>query len=135
VTQPPPPAQVELAQGGTYWGTIYNDTVRQAAYFSLVFRADGGVVRGCIIVRRPLYGSGPIAGRLNGSVLTFTASGAMGRGDFRAAINGNAISGGYLAVLANGFRQQGRFTVQKQSEQMPPPNFNPYTCPNDLQVQ
>ncbi|SPE21696.1 hypothetical protein SBA7_10001 [Candidatus Sulfotelmatobacter sp. SbA7] len=83
-------------------------------------------------VDRPLFGSGPIDGRVLGDELTFSVSSWVGTIKFVGHESNDFVKGSYTVEHRNGQSDEmGSFTLQKVDSQGPEGDFNPANCPTD----
>ena len=86
---------------GQFLGTVRNETVGLSADFGIAVKEDRGFLSGCMVVKPPLFGSGPLSGTVNGSDVTFLVLSSIGgfssRGSGRMALfTGRTPCGIYL---------------------------------------
>jgi small GTP-binding protein len=95
---------------GMYAGRITNLTSNISTAFGVLARENSDSFQGCMAVRAPLYGSGPLSGSRHGSSVDFYVTSPVGRLEFNGTISGEKISGTYT-ISASG--QSGQFSLHK----------------------
>ena len=117
---------------GQFVGNVYNRSANLSARFRISVRDDAGKLSGCMRVDRPLFGSGPIDGRVLGDELTFSVSSWVGTIKFVGHESNDFVKGSYTVEHRNGQSgEMGSFTLQKVDSQGPEGDFNPAHCPTD----
>lgn len=117
---------------GQFVGNVYNKSANLSARFRISVRDDAGKLSGCMRVDRPLFGSGPIDGRVLGDDLTFSVSSWVGTIKFVGHESNDFVKGSYTVEHRNGQSGElGTFTLQKVDSQGPEGDFNPANCPTD----
>jgi S1-C subfamily serine protease len=112
---------------GTYTGNVHNITANVTASFSIVIREDKRTIYGCMIVRPPLYGSGPLRGSFAGDDIYFDTIGSTYRIKFQGKATNRGIAGTYRVTRPA--PQNGSFELYKDSSNVPP--FDPSECVTD----
>jgi S1-C subfamily serine protease len=111
---------------GTYEGTVHNLTVGQTARFSIFITQDKQAIVGCMVVRRPLYGSGPLRGSIDRDGVYFETISPMFQIVFRGKRTGSKIGGTYR--VTSPATQNGDFELERQSSDAPPRGFDTSSC-------
>jgi S1-C subfamily serine protease len=120
---------------GSFLGTVHNLTADVTANFGIFVEEDQGVVWGCMAVRSPLYGSGPLYGSVQGKDINFTVNSSIGRIDFSGIREGRQISGSYSVENTHGTLQQGEFVLRRDDFKRLPESFDPTKdCPTDADM-
>jgi hypothetical protein len=112
---------------GTYTGNVHNITANVTASFSIVIREDKQTIYGCMIVRPPLYGSGPLRGSFAEDDIYFDTIGSTYQIKFQGKVMNRKISGTYRVTRPA--PQDGSFELHKDSSNVPP--FDPSGCVTD----
>jgi len=111
LSEEPAPPKPDANVSGVYTGTVHNQTVNLSSSFVVVFnQRKAGVLEGCMEVKPPLYGSGPLHGSIRGSHIDFVVADIRLQGD---ALK-NAVTGSYVVSRQDG-QQLGDFRLTKQS--------------------
>jgi S1-C subfamily serine protease len=98
---------------GEYGGIVHNKTASSSAEFWIVVNDVRGVLTGCMGVRQPLFGSGPLSGRVDGADVSFVVTSAIGKITFVGQRNNGDINGSYTVVRDGSPDQLGNFTLNK----------------------
>jgi S1-C subfamily serine protease len=114
---------------GTYTGKVHNITANVTASFSIVIREDKQTINGCMIVRPPLNGSGPLHGSLAGDNIYFDMIGATYQINFQGKAMNRKIAGTYRVTRPA--PQNGSFELDKDSSSVPPVALDPSECATD----
>ncbi len=122
------------AATGEYGGIVHNKTANLSAEFSIIVNDVGGVITGCMGVRQPLFGSGPLTGRVDGANISFVVTSAIGKITFVGQRNNSDITGTYTVERQGSPDQQGNFTLNKVKSDGWPSNFDTANCPTDAEV-
>jgi hypothetical protein len=119
---------------GTFAGTVRNETVGVSAHFGIAIREEDGVVYGCIAIQKPLYGSGPLQGVLQGSKISFDSVGfALGARfsiRYEGELHDAVLKGTY--EVSSPTRQNGEFELTKRGSDAPRAGFNLKDCIDNL---
>jgi hypothetical protein len=100
---------------GTFTGVVTNKTANLSADFSVQIVHLGNSIRGCMQVKPPLYGTGPLKGTIQGENYNFVTNGVGISIEFTGRRSGQFITGTY--VVTNTLRQQlGEFRLQESSQ-------------------
>lgn len=127
----PPNARVT----GTYAGVVTNFSTAKSASFSIFVRGStGGAIQGCMVVKLPLMGSGPLRGEADDSKLSFVTTGDFMRIRFDGQRDRNDLRGTYLVSgISNGASdQKGTFVLHKTSSEGPSRGFDILSCSSDV---
>jgi hypothetical protein len=131
--KPPPRSEAgqtgQLAVGGTYKGKVHNSTANVTASFSITIRRDKKKIYGCMLIHRPLYGSGPLRGSLDGDDVLFDVSGPLYQIKFQGKATSTNITGTYEVQLPA--PQKGYFELEQNSSEAQPSASDPSQCPTD----
>jgi len=111
---------------GTYSGSVHNTSANLTSKFSIVIRNEGEIVRGCMIVQRPLYGSGPIQGSVDRGELRFNVMSPLFHIVFDGTAEGGNISGTYVVTWP--VRQDGRFELERRNSAVSAAASDPNKC-------
>jgi S1-C subfamily serine protease len=114
---------------GTYDGKVQNATANIGADFSIVIARDKEKLQGCMLVQRPLFGSGPLRGYINGKQIWFEVAGPLYQIRFQGTVTNKSISGTYQVLRPAS--QNGFFQLDQDSLIAPPTPFNPTKCRGD----
>jgi S1-C subfamily serine protease len=114
---------------GTYTGNVHNITANITADFSIVVRENKQAIYGCMIVKPPLYGSGPLQGSFVGNALDFDVVGRA----YQIRFQGNAIDGKIIGTyqVALPTPQKGSFELHRTGVSSLPTSFDPKNCLTD----
>ncbi|HYY72733.1 MAG TPA: hypothetical protein VE778_04000 [Candidatus Bathyarchaeia archaeon] len=86
-------------------------------------------------VRRPLYGSGPLYGTVDGANVTFYVNSSNLKIDFTGLRSGRNLSGTYVVENSDGTSQQGEFTLKRRDYKRLSKDFDPIKdCPTDADM-
>ncbi|MGH9764242.1 MAG: trypsin-like peptidase domain-containing protein, partial [Blastocatellia bacterium] len=119
---------------GTFLGTVHNLTADLQATFGLFVEENRNTISGCMAVRKPLYGSGPLFGAVNGTVVQFDVPGPPWI-HFEGELSGDHISGTYRVQSSAGAVQDGEFVLDRADAKRLPPSFDPQKdCPTDVDI-
>jgi S1-C subfamily serine protease len=116
---------------GSFSGMVHNKTGGQSAEFGVSIRDDNGTLVGCMGVKRPLFGSGPLTGIAYGRTISFKVDSAIGQMVFSGRTDGPAIDGEYQVVNQNSPQESGTFTLRKVNSDGPKRDFELSKCPTD----
>jgi S1-C subfamily serine protease len=83
---------------GTYTGKVHNTSVNVDSNFSIFIRQNKESVYGCMIVQRPLYGSGSLIGSIDQGKLVFDVDGPLYHISFEGSVTGSSIAGTYVVT-------------------------------------
>lgn len=128
-------AQAPLgASTGEYGGIVHNKTASSSAEFWIIVNDVRGILAGCMGVRQPLFGSGPLSGRVDGTDVLFVVTSAIGKITFVGQRNNGDISGTYTVVRDGSPDQLGNFTLNRAKNDGLPRDFDTANCPTDAEV-
>jgi hypothetical protein len=118
---------------GTYSGKIHNTSARLSASFDTMIQEErGSAISGCMLVHRPLYGSGRLSGESLPSQVTFSVPSSAGVIRFTGTRTGERIAGTYV-VQRNGIAAEyGDFELHRDRDL--PAAFDTQNCPKDSAV-
>jgi hypothetical protein len=119
---------------GQYGGIVHNNTASLSAEFWIIINNAGRAVTGCMGVLQPLFGSGPLTGRVDGANVSFVVTSAIGKITFVGQRNNADITGSYTVERVGSADQQGNFTLSKVKSEALPSSFNIANCPTDAEV-
>ncbi len=119
---------------GQFGGIVHNESANLSAEFGIVVQDAGSVLSGCMSVKQPLFGSGPLSGRAAGSDVSFVVASAIGKITFVGRGRTDAISGTYKVERTNSPTELGTFTLDKIKSEGPGGDFDRQNCPTDTEV-
>lgn len=120
---------------GTFFGTVHNLTADVTANFGVLVAEDQGVLSGCMGVKKPLVGSGPLSGVASGADIQFDVTSSGFTIQFIGQRDGNSITGTYEVLHPDRSSEQGEFTLKKKDSTRLPKTFNPgRDCPTDTNM-
>jgi len=120
---------------GTFWGTARNLTAGITADFGILVYEHQGLLQGCLGVKAPLYGSGPLQGSVQGDVVQFDVTAPSVFLHFDGRKSDEGLAGTYSAFPQGGSQQSGDFSLERQPLKRSIKNFNPQTdCPTDAEM-
>jgi S1-C subfamily serine protease/RNA polymerase subunit RPABC4/transcription elongation factor Spt4 len=120
---------------GMFSGTVHNLTADLTATTVILVEEDEGNVQGCFGVMAPLYGSGPLQGRVNSNDVQFDVNGPIYSLHFEGRRSGKTLSGTYTASANGGNEQRGEFVLEQNDSKKYLHKFNPETdCPSDTEM-
>ncbi|MGI0135112.1 MAG: AAA family ATPase, partial [Candidatus Micrarchaeaceae archaeon] len=99
---------------GTFLGTVHNLTADLQANFGIFVQENQNTISGCMAVRKPLYGSGPLFGAVNSALVHFDVPGPPWI-HFDGELSGNRISGTYRVQSPGGTIQNGEFILVERT--------------------
>jgi|GEM_PF-5193459 hypothetical protein len=118
---------------GVYSGRVHNTSAGLwAAFGTTIQEQQGNALSGCMVVHRPLYGSGQLSGESRMSQVTFSVRSSVGVIRFTGTRAGNSITGTYV-VQQNGRAEYGEFELHRQGSL--PTDFDAQNCPDDSVVR
>lgn len=111
VSEEPATSKPTVSVSGTYSGTVHNQTVNLSSTFkAVIHQTKAGLLLGCMEVKPPLYGSGPLRGSIVGSHVNFVVTDITFEGEASKA----GITGSYVVTRQAG-NQSGNFRLTKQN--------------------
>jgi hypothetical protein len=117
---------------GGFLGTVHNLTTDSKADFGIFAEQNQGVIRGCMTVQKPLFGSGPLHGSVSDNTVRFDVTSPGFNILFEGHRNGNQLSGTYRVFHPGGRTETGEFTLEKTDATELPKGFDPQkNCPTD----
>ena len=119
---------------GGYSGIVHNVTANSSAEFGIVVNDVSGSLAGCMGVKQPLFGSGPLSGTKSGVNLSFAVTSAIGEIVFTGREAHGAINGTYTVKHDGTSNEEGTFTLRRISSQGTSKDFDPKTCPTDAEI-
>jgi DnaJ-like protein len=148
-TSPPPSGQQRTAVGklvipsegkplvsyaGQFGGIVHNESSNSSAVFEILVDDQDGILSGCMGVKQPLFGSGPLSGRASTSGVSFDVVSAIGKIKFEGRRRANSISGTYTVEHENSATESGTFTLDKVNSKGLGPGFDTRNCPTDAEI-
>ncbi len=97
---------------GVWNGVVSNFSHGVSSAIQLTFHTSGGDLSGEVLISRPLYGTGPISGAVEGNLVRFRSIGEGFTIDWKGEFAGSRITGSYT-VVKEGFPQRGTWWVAK----------------------
>lgn len=94
---------------GQFAGTVLNTTVNQSAQVELAIQQNGNALAGCLLIQRPLYGSGQVTGSFRDRAVEFVAHSSLFDIRFTGQRDGEKMSGTYVVVRGGPGEQHGTF--------------------------
>jgi hypothetical protein len=131
------PTESGIASGsltGQFGGIVHNESVDTSAPFSIIVQQSDDALSGCMGVRQPLFGSGPLQGHVSGNEVAFDVTSAIGTIRFTGTTHGTSITGTYIVDQISGTQQTGTFTLERMNTKELGPSFGPANCPTDAEV-
>jgi S1-C subfamily serine protease/RNA polymerase subunit RPABC4/transcription elongation factor Spt4 len=120
---------------GSFVGTVHNLSANMTSHILIFVEEYQGTIQGCLGVRAPLYGSGPLQGIVNGNDVQFDVTSPSFYLHFDGRRSGSDLSGTYTALPQGGREQHGEFVLQKQDSKRYFKKFDPQTdCPTDADM-
>jgi hypothetical protein len=124
-SQAVPAKSAAHALTGQFGGTVKNETVGVSADFGISVKDDGGSLSGCMVVKPPLFGSGPLSGTINGSDVNFIVLSSIGGISFKGQRDNSALHGTYTVRHLTGSPDEiGTFALQKFGSGLAEFDFN-----------
>ena len=120
---------------GSFWGTAHNLTANVTAGFGIIVEERQGLLQGCLGVKAPLYGSGPLQGSVQGDDVQFDVNGASIYMHFEGRNSADGFRGIYSAYPPGGGRESGEFTLERQRSKQQARISDPQKdCPTDTDM-
>jgi len=119
---------------GQFGGIVHNQSVNLSAESWALVRDDEGFLSGCMGVKQPLFGSGPLSGFVQGSDVYFVVTSSIFEIQFTGTQKGGSVTGTYIVKHEGSPDQQGRFTLQKANSKGPESSFDTANCPTDAEI-
>jgi hypothetical protein len=117
-----------------FGGIVHNQSSDISAEFGIIIQDAGGALSGCMGVKEPLFGSGPLSGRATAGDVSFVATSAIGKITFVGQRRADAISGTYKVEHESGPTELGTFTLSKVKSEGLASDFERQRCPTDAEV-
>jgi hypothetical protein len=117
---------------GQFGGIVHNQSSNSSAEFGIVILDTGGILSGCMGVRQPLFGSGPLSGHATGTDMSFVVTSAIGKITFAGRKVTDNISGTYKVEHVERPTEVGTFTLAKIKSKGPGVDIQ--NCPTDAEV-
>lgn len=117
-----------------FGGIVHNQSANASAEFWIVVQDAGGILSGCMGVKQPLFGSGPLSGRTAGADVSFVVTSAIGKITFVGRKRVDTISGTYRVEHESSPTELGTFTLGKVKSNGPASDFDKQNCPTDAEV-
>jgi hypothetical protein len=115
-----------------FGGIVHNQESNTSAEFGIIFQETGGVLSGCMGVKQPLFGSGPLSGHASDSEMSFAVTSAIGKITFVGGRTSDVISGTYKVEYGDRPTELGTFTLDKIKSNGPDVDLR--SCPTDAEV-
>jgi hypothetical protein len=115
-----------------FGGIVHNQESNTSAEFGIIFQDTGGVLSGCMGVKQPLFGSGPLSGHSSDSDMSFVVTNPVGKITFVGRRTSDAISGTYKVEHEYRPTELGTFTLEKTKSKGPDVDLK--DCPTDAEV-
>jgi small GTP-binding protein len=112
---------------GRYAGHMTNLRSKETSAFAVLVQETSGSLRGCMGVRAPLYGSGPVSGSRIGNSINFYVTSPSGGLKFHGDIAEGRISGTYTSSASE---ENGEFSLRKVGDL---PSSPLGRCPTDAE--
>jgi S1-C subfamily serine protease len=120
---------------GSFTGSVHNLDSDLRALFGIFVEQKGQIVLGCMAVRAPLYGSGPLTGLVDGAEVQFDVTSGLFTIHFQGQKQGTHLSGTYRVLAPDAPTQYGEFALEKKDGKQLPNNFEPdKDCPTDTDM-
>lgn len=130
----PPSESIGQPITGQFGGIVHNQTANISAEFGIVVQESDGGLSGCMIVKQPLFGSGPLTGVVDGSSVSFVVTSAVGKITFVGQRRGEAINGTYTVEHEGAPAQHGAFTLAQVKAAGSAPIPRASQCPTDAEA-
>jgi hypothetical protein len=111
-----PPSSTAFMGGqvqAQFTGRVVNTTVNQSAPAELAIRQSRGTLAGCLLVQRPLFGSGEVTGSVSDRTFEFVAHSQLFDIKFNGINAGDEMSGTYVVTRGGTGEQHGTFTLSR----------------------
>jgi len=103
---------------GQFGGAVRNQTAGLSADFGIVIDDKDGVLTGCMAVKPPLFGSGPLSGVVKGPDVSFTVVSSIGEIAFDGRNESDRIQGTYIVLHPGGTpNEEGTFILRPVKSQ------------------
>jgi hypothetical protein len=110
------PSFAEFVAGkmaGDFTGTVVNKTANQSAPVELALKESHGSLSGCLVVKRPLFGSGPVTGSVHDGAIEFVAHSQGFNIKFAGQQRGDKLSGTYVVMRTQAGNEDGSFVLTR----------------------
>ena len=112
----------------------HNQSADLSAEFGILVLDNAGDLFGCMAVKQPLVGSGPLAGRVLGSDVSFVVTSPIGKITFVGLRDNTNISGTYAVDRGSPPLEKGTFVIAKMKSEIPASYLQNQKCPTDAEV-
>jgi S1-C subfamily serine protease len=119
---------------GEFAGVVHNLPANVSAGFVILVNETDGVVSGCMGVKQPLFGSGPLSGFVDGADVSFAVVSAIGKITFTGRRKQAEITGTYIVEHQGSPNEDGTFTLRRIKSEGLGPNPNTAGCPTDAEM-
>jgi hypothetical protein len=119
---------------GQYAGIVHNLSVNVSAEVAIAINDTDGLVSGCMGIKQPLFGSGPLSGFFVNSDVSFVVSSAIGEITFVGKRSKDSLSGTYSVAHQNGLSENGTFTLRKVKSEGLRSDLDMSNCPTDVEM-
>lgn len=119
---------------GEFAGVVHNLPANVSAGFVILVNESDGVVSGCMGVKQPLFGSGPLSGFVDGADVSFVVVSAIGKITFTGRRKQAEITGTYIVEHEGSPNEDGTFTLRRIRSEGLGPNPNTASCPTDAEM-
>jgi S1-C subfamily serine protease len=119
---------------GQFGGIVHNQSANLSAEFVILVRDDEGLLSGCMGVKEPLFGSGPLSGVVDDNDVYFIVTSSIGKIEFTGKRKGGSVTGAYLVRHESRPDESGSFTLQKANSKGPDSKFDTANCPTDAEI-
>src|SRR5258706_2826235 len=117
---------------GQFGGIVHNQSSNTSAEFGIVVQDTGGILSGCMGVKQPLFGSGPLSGHATGTDMSCVVTSAIGKITYAGRKVTDNITGKYKVEHAERPTELGTFTLAKiKSNGL---GVDIQNCPTDAEV-
>jgi hypothetical protein len=119
---------------GQFGGIVHNLSSGVSAEFGILVLDNEGNLSGCMAVKQPLFGSGPLSGHVSGSDVTFVVTSTVGKLTFVGLRDDTNISGTYTVDHVSSPAETGTFRIGKIKSEIPGSYIRNQICPTDGEV-
>jgi len=99
---------------GQFGGTVRNQTASLSADFGIIVDDKNGILSGCMAVKPPLFGSGPLSGVVKGQDVSFSVVSSIGEIAFNGRHENNEVQGTYTVRHPSGApNEEGTFVLRE----------------------
>jgi hypothetical protein len=117
-----------------FGGIVHNESANLSAEFGIVVQDAGGTLSGCMGVKQPLFGSGPLMGSAKSAEVSFAVTSEIGTITFVGRRNSDKIDGTYKVQHGIGPNETGTFALAKVKSGAPVYGPDLQKCPSDAEV-